>query len=401
MTRAEFLIVWKYLKATRRGVLSFFSSFAVTGIGLGVGALIVVIGVMSGFQSELKKRILGFNPHLVVIPYIGDMAEAVEVADSLKKLPGITDAAPYIFTKLIVKRKNVADGIIVKGVDPDRALNLGAIQSSMKFGTFDVTERNVVLGIGLAQRLGAFVGDTIIFYGGTEATPIGPAFRYRSFVVSGVFDAGIFDYNESLAFMNMGELARLAGMSGVTGVEVYTREPYNAQVYAARVNEALGGNYRVLSWITMNYSLFSALKLEKLAMYIILVLIVLVAAFNIITTLTTLSVEKTWEIGVLRSIGMTRRSVMGVFMGLGLILGFLGTVVGVGVGVGISALIEHFQIIKLPPDVYFIDRLPVTVQASDIVIIVIAAMAIAFLAALIPAFRAASLQPAEAISKGR
>ncbi len=401
MNRAELLIVWKYLKATRRGVLSFFSSFAVLGIGLGVASLIIVIGVMSGFQEELKKRILGFNPHLVVIPYLGDMPNADSVAKRITGVKGVKGASPYIFTKLIVKRKSVADGIVVKGVIPGSSVGLEDISKHIKFGSFDLEGRQVVLGIGLAQRLGAFVGDTVIFYGGTEATPIGPAFRTRAFVVSGVFDAGLFDYNENLAFMNARELMQLANMKGTTGVEVLVDDPYNAQAYAKRINEALGGEFRVLSWIQMNYSLFSALKLEKLAMYIILVLIVLVAAFNIITTLTTLAVEKTWEIGVLRSIGMTRRSVSRIFITLGLLLGVLGTGLGTGVGLGIAWVIERFQIIKLPPDVYFIDRLPVLVQVSDVAYIIIAALAIAFGAALIPAMRTARLQPAQAITKGR
>jgi len=401
MTRAELLIVYKYLRATRRGVLSFFSSFAVLGIGLGVASLIVVIGVMSGFQEELKRRILGFNPHLVVIPYMGDMTGADSVAQKIRGINGVKGASPYIFTKIIIKRKAIADGIVVKGVEPGASVGLEDIQRSIKFGNFDLGNRQVVLGVGLAQRLGAFVGDTVVFYGGTEATPIGPAFRTRAFVVSGVFDAGLFDYNENLAFMDAKELAQLANMKGVTGVEVLVDDPYNAQAYAKKVADALGGQFRVLSWIQMNYSLFSALKLEKLAMYIILVLIVLVAAFNIITTLTTLAVEKTWEIGVLRSLGMTRRSVARVFITLGLLLGFLGTGLGTGVGLGISWIVERFQIIKLPPDVYFIDRLPILIQASDIIYIVIAALAIAFGAALIPAMRAARLQPAQAITKGR
>ncbi len=401
MNRAEFLIVWKYLKATRKGVLSFFSSFAVLGIGLGVASLIVVIGVMSGFQEELKKRILGFNPHLVVIPYIGDMQNADSVAREITKVKGVRGASPYVFTKIILKRKGVADGIVVKGVEPGKSVGLEDIQARIKFGSFELGDRQVVLGVGLAQRLGAFVGDTVIFYGASEATPIGPAFRTRAFVVSGVFDAGLFDYNENLAFMDTRELAQVANMKGVTGVEVLVDDPYNAQAYAKEISEALGGQFRVLSWIQMNYSLFSALKLEKLAMYIILVLIVLVAAFNIITTLTTLAVEKTWEIGVLRSLGMTRRSVARVFITLGLLLGILGTGLGTGVGLGISWIVERFQIIKLPPDVYFIDRLPVLIQVSDIVYIIIAALAIAFCAALIPALRAARLQPAQAITKGR
>jgi len=401
MNRAELLIVWKYLKATRRGVLSFFSSFAVLGIALGVASLIVVIGVMSGFQEELKRRILGFNPHLVVIPYMGEMTGADSVAKRIMELKGVKGARPYIFTKIIVRRKSVSDGIVVKGVEPGISVGLEDIQARIKFGNFELGNRQVVLGVGLAQRLGAFVGDTVVFYGGAESTPIGPAFRTRAFVVSGVFDAGLFDYNENLAFMDARELAQLANMRGVTGVEVLVDDPYKAQEYAKRVANALGGQYRVLSWIQMNYSLFSALKLEKLAMYIILVLIVLVAAFNIITTLTTLAVEKTWEIGVLRSIGMTKSSVSRIFIILGLLLGLLGTSLGTGVGLGIAWIIERFQIIKLPPDVYFIDRLPVLIQASDITYIVAAALAIAFCAALVPAMRAARLQPAQAITKGR
>jgi len=401
MNRAELLIVWKYLKATRRGVLSFFSSFAVLGIALGVASLIVVIGVMSGFQEELKKRILGFNPHLVVIPYIGDMQGADSVAARIRGIRGVKGASPYIFTKIIVKRRAVSDGIVVKGVEPGVSVGLEDIQEKIRFGNFDLGNRRVVLGVGLAQRLGAFVGDTVVFYGGAEATPIGPAFRTRAFVVSGIFDAGLFDYNENLAFMEARELAQLANMGGATGVEVLVDDPYKAQEYAKRIADALGGQYRVLSWIQMNYSLFSALKLEKLAMYIILVLIVLVAAFNIITTLTTLAVEKTWEIGVLRSIGMTRRSVSRIFVTLGLLLGLLGTGLGTAVGLGIGWIVERFQVVKLPPDVYFIDRLPVLIQVSDIAYIVIAALVIAFCAALVPAVRAARLQPAQAITKGR
>ncbi len=400
MTRAERLLILRYLRATRRGILSFFSAFAVLGIGLGVAALILVIGVMEGFQQELKRRILGFNPHVVVIPFVGEMTDWEDVLRKIRGFKEVTEASPYILTKVMVRRGKVTDGIVVKGV-PEGAVGWEDLKNSVKFGELSLKPGEIVLGIGLATRLGAFAGDTVVLFGAARQTPVGPIMRRKAFVVSGVFDAGIYDYNENLAFVNISELQKLMDMRGPTGVELRIRDPYKAQAFTAKLTRALGPSYQATSWISMNKSLFSALKLEKLAMFIILTLIVLVAAFNIVTTLTLLAVEKTWEIGVLRSVGMTRAGVARVFLGIGLLLGFMGTAGGAAFGVVAGVLADRFKILRLPPDVYFIDRIPIKIDFGDLTWIILGALIISFFGALVPAWRASRLEPAQAIAKGR
>ena len=397
LRKEELFVARSYLKAARRGFLSFLTTFSILGVFIGVAALIIVIGVMTGFQTELRKRIIGMTPHVIVTQFFD---EPFEYSDSLRNLlldiDEVTKVEPYILVKTMINRGIYSDGVVVKGVEylPDE------VKQNIMMGDSIFHEKSIFLGVNLAAMLRTVPGDTIKVYSpyGVRKTPFGMIMKSKDFTVGGIFDAGLYDFNTAFAFVRLDGLQSLLDFGNkISGFEVYIKDPMKAFRVKDKVHERLEYPFTETTWIEMNKSLFSALKLEKLAMYIILILIVIVASFGIIAALMMLVVEKTREIGVLRSMGFRKDQIKRIFVALGLILGGIGTLSGVLFGVVVSVIMDKFRLFRLPPDVYFIDRIPVMVRVQDVCIIVVVTLLIVFLASLIPARRAANLMPVEAI----
>ncbi len=400
MKKAELFIALRYLKLTGKGVLSYLSFFSILGVFLGVAALVIVIGVMSGMHQELKKRILGINPHVIITNYYGNPVEQPDsIIEILKKYPEVKSANPYIMAKCVVKRGERADGVVLKGLDFKKDPRLKELQKSVVTGKFELGRNKVVLGTLLASDMNAFPGDTVTiltFKGKT--TNILSGIRARNMEVTGVVDFGIYDFNTSVVLTDLAGAQNVSGItSGVSGIEVELKNPYKAAEFAKKISKILPIDYRIVTWIEMNRSLFSALKLEKLAMFVILILIIVVASFSIVAMLMLLVVQKTRDIGILRALGVTSRGIKRIFMMVGGFVGLFGAVGGGIFGVIVNFLIGKYRLISLPPDVYFVDHLPVQTRFSDVVTIIVATFLIIFIATLYPAHRAASLSPQEAI----
>jgi len=413
VTKLELQIAWRYLRS-RRGskLLSLISIIAIGGVLVGVSALIVIIGVMNGLQHDLREKILVGSPDIRVLSYGEDLkiADWPEVLDKVRKQPGVVTAAPFVLTEaLMTAGHDYAGGVYVVGLQPQArgVPDVTTIRSHAKYGDFrfastDGQHRGVVLGKLLAARFNKYPGDSInlLSAGGGKMNPVTGGFvpRVERFEVTGTVETGMYEYDNSYAFIALDKAQSLAGLGdGVTGIEVKTADRWQAASVASRLVAALGWPYRTVDWEEQNHSLFQALKLEKLGMGVILLLIVLVAAFNIVSTLTMVVADKTKEIGILKAMGMPARSIRRIFFLQGLVIGVVGTGLGLVLGFGAALALDKYQFIKLDPQVYFIDHLPVSTQPMDVMWIVVASIAIAAIATVYPSVQASRLFPIEAI----
>lgn len=397
----ESFIARRYLKAKREGFLSVISIIAILGVVVGVAAIIVVLSVMNGFHTELQRRILGVTPHIILTKYYNRPVEDYKpLILKLNKFKGIENTAPFIYTKTFIKSKDGADGILLKGVVPELESKITDITRSIVDGRFSFENDGIVLGVELAHNLGVWIGDEVIVASpkGFTPTPFGGIPRIKRYKVQGIFDSGMFEFNSSLAYLSLSQLQTLLGLgSSVTGIEVRTHNLYQAPKLAKEITKSFGYPFKALDWVALNRNLFAALKLEKVVTFIVLTLIVIVAAFNIIATLIMLVVKKTKEIGILKAMGTTSNEINKIFTTVGLFIGIIGTSIGIGLGFLISWLLNKYNFIQLPGDVYFIKNLPVRMELPDFVIVCVAAILISFIATIYPARRAAQLPPVEAI----
>jgi lipoprotein-releasing system permease protein len=412
-TKVEYWIARRYLSSRRASrFVSLITFIATAGVALGVMALIVVVGVMSGLQKDLREKILIANAHVRVLTYgeglrIDDWERVLAI---VKRQKGVLAAAPFVLSQgLLSAGHDYAEGVAVIGIEPDtgtRAVT-GLARSFTKGDLHFTTHQpgvdgGVVLGRRLADRLSAFPGTVV-----TIISPAGSSFnrsvgalvpRYWKFEVVGTFDTGMYEYDNTYIVMARPLAQRFAALdSAVSGIELRVDDPWHADRVAAALVDTLGFPYRALDWKAQNQSLFSALKLEKLAMAVILLLIVLVAAFNIVSTLTMAVSDRTKEIGILQAMGMTAPQVRRIFVAQGLVVGTVGTTIGLVGGLGIGLLLDRYHLIPLDASVYFIDHLPVDLQITDVVSIVVASLLIATLATIYPAGQAARLAPVDAI----
>lgn len=410
--RLEWFLARRYLKGSRgKGFLSLITLIAIGGVAVGVMALIVVIGVMAGLQKDLREKILGASPHGMVLE-VGSafrMSDWQEVLRKVRETPRVTEAAPFIYTEVLLNAgESFSEGAILRGIaDDSAAISVGGVADylvtgRMPFGPTESGHPGIVVGKDLANRLGLYEGKLVTVMSASgeslEITPTGFMPQMRRFEVTGTFATGLFQYDTKFTYVNLDTAQELLGLNGaVTGIEFNVDDPWTADAVAREVEERLGFPYSVDDWQEQNSSLFSALKLEKLAMFVILLLIVLVASFNIVSTLVMVVSDKTREIGILRSMGLTGRAVMRVFMYQGMVIGLVGTGLGLGLGGVLAGTLDRYRFIQLPSDVYFVDSLPVEMDPLDILLIVLAALLISFLATLYPARQAAELLPVEAI----
>lgn len=416
MTRLELEIAWRYLRSRgRTRWLSFNSLIAIGGIVVGVGALILIIGVMNGLQTDLREKILVGSPDFRVLAYGEDLKlpnwRAVEA--KVKKVDGVVAVAPFVATQALVNAgHDYTDPANVSGILPAGAsardvtsIRQHAILGDFSFKSSDGGRRGAVVGKLLADRLSVSPGTpgnriTLVAASGLKPDAVLGTIipRIATFEVTGVFETGMYEYDNAFIFVDLAAAQEFAGLdTAVTGLEVATANRWSARATAERTMTALGFPYHTVDWQEQNSALFKALKLEKLGMSVILLLIILVAAFNIVGTLTMVVRDKTREIGILKAMGMPEASIRRIFLLQGIVIGAAGTFTGLALGTVLGTLIDRYRLITLDPTVYFIDHLPVRLEMGDTLLMAVMGFAVAALATLYPARQAARLFPIEAI----
>ncbi|MBF0320622.1 MAG: lipoprotein-releasing ABC transporter permease subunit [Nitrospirae bacterium] len=396
-----FFIALRYSKSRKknRGV-SFNTVISIGGVALGVMALIIVLSVMSGFHEDLQRKILGVNTHLIVLSYDGKIKNYRELAEQIRAMPRVRAVSPFVLGQTMAARYKKAQGIYLRGVLPALEQTTTDIGKYVKHGSVNALndiENGIVVGKELASNLEVSLHDEInIISPMGDIGPLGMLPKTRKFKIVAIFEVGMFEYDSNLAMVSMQSAQKFFDIGdAASGVEVKIDDIYQAASVRTYMNKSLGYPYHARDWMQMNRNLFSALKLEKFAMFVILTLIVLVAAFNIISTLIMNVMEKQREIAILKTMGATNTGIMWIFMIQGLFIGLAGTLIGLAGGSIICILLDSYEIIKLPADVYYLSHLPVKVKLMDFVLVAVSALAISFLSTIYPAYQAARLNPIE------
>jgi lipoprotein-releasing system permease protein len=410
----ELFVSLRYLLAKRRQTfISLITFISIAGVAVGVTALIVVLAVMNGFQEDLRTRILGVTSHMVIGSFGGQIADYRELTEKAAKADGVVAATPFIYTQVMISSGKKFSGAVLRGIDPQTASSVLNLQKSMTRGNVEDLVRRpsadqgeesevhpgIILGQQLAEQLGVHQGEwlTIISPVG-RVTPMGQVPKSRLFQVVGVFRSGMYEFDNTLAYVDLGTAQQFLGVGDVvTGVEMKLADIYDAQKVAENLRSQLAYPLYVRDWMQMNHSLFSALKLEKVVMFIILTLIILVAAFNIVSSLIMMVMEKTRDIAILKAMGATTARIRKIFVMEGLMIGVSGTILGLFGGFSLCALLKRYKFIELPPEIYYIPTLPVQVNAVDVWLIALAAILISLMATIYPSRQAAKLDPAEAL----
>lgn len=412
-SRLEARIALRYLRSRRASrLLSLITVIAVGGVTVGVMALVLVLGVMNGLQADLRDKILVANPHLRILTY-GEglrLDDWERVLAQVRHTPGVDAAAPFVLTQgLISAGHDYAEGVVVYGVDPDtgaRAVTSFArhfTKGNLSFATTRAeVEGGIALGTRLATKLSAFPGDvvTLVAPAGAKFNPSLGAYipQFHRYEVTGIFDTGMYEYDNNYVSLARRAAQRFAGLdTAVTGLELRLADPWTAQAFGLGLEARLGYPYRALDWESQNASLFSALKLEKLAMAFVVFLICVVAAFNVVGVLTMVVRDKTREIGILVAMGLGQSAIRRIFLAQGVLIGLTGTSLGVTLGLVIGGMVNRGGWIRIDPSIYFIDHLPVHTQLLDALAVIAASLIVAMLAPLYPATQAARLEPVAAI----
>ena len=408
----EYFIGGRYLKAKQKETfISFITMLSIAGVTVGVMALIVVIAVMAGFESDLKNRILGIESHVVIMRHGSPFSDYHKILGQVMNTNGVEAATPFIYTQIMLRSSSGVSGAVLRGIDPESAggvikvLDRSALLNIKKMYRGKETTGSVpgiILGKELARNLGLGMGDAVYLISSRGMiSPMGYLPAMKRFQVAGLFESGMYEYDGSLAYIHLRDAQKILHMEdSVTGIEVRINDIYNARHIADKILADVGFPYWARDWMQMNHNLFSALKLEKTVMFIILALIVLVAAFNIASTLIMMVMGKTKDIAILKAMGAMDGSIRKIFIFKGMVIGFMGTTLGVCLGFILCKLLEKYKFIELPGDVYYISTLPVRLEAPDVFIIAAGAMVICFIATLYPARQASKLNPVEAIRYG-
>ncbi len=409
----ELFVSLRYLLAKRRQTfISLITVISVIGVAVGVTALIVVLAVMNGFHEDLRNRILGVTSHVIVGDFSGPIADYEAVRELADKERGVVASTPFVYTQVMISSGRNVSGAVLRGIDPLTAHKVINIQESMLQGGLgdlkpgddqrgeEASEQpGIFLGVELANNLGVRHGDwvTVISPSG-RLTPLGQTPRSKLFKIVGILHSGMYEYDNTLAYIHIEAAQRFLSIGdAVTGIEVKVHDIYKAREVSDALRVRLGGNFWVRDWMQMNQNLFAALKLEKVVMFIILTLIVLVAAFNIVSSLIMLVMEKTKDIAILKAMGATTASIRKIFVMEGALIGISGTALGLLGGYSLCALLSRYKFVELPRDVYYLSTLPVKMQFSDVMLIGFSAVAISLLATLYPSRQAARMEPSEAL----
>ncbi|HEY0202407.1 MAG TPA: lipoprotein-releasing ABC transporter permease subunit [Burkholderiaceae bacterium] len=410
----ELALGWRYTRAgraTRRnGFISFISGVSMLGIALGVAALIIVLSVMNGFQKEVRDRMLSVVSHIEIYgPQGSPLPDPARTMEEARRNPAVVGAAPFVATQALVARGEDMRGALVRGIDPAREPEVtdllsetqGRVLERLSPGSF-----SVVLGSELARLLGVREGDqvTLVAPGG-QVTPAGVVPRLKQMTVAGTFDSGHYEYDSSLVLMHIDDAARMFQTGGPTGVRLKLRDLHQAPTVARELAASLNGGLLVRDWTQQNKTWFAAVQVEKRMMFIILTLIVAVAAFNLVSTLVMTVTDKRADIAILRTLGASPASIMGIFVVQGALVGVIGTLAGLALGLVVAfnidvivpALEQLFHASFLPKDIYLISKMPSEPQRSDIAPIAVISLLMAFAATLYPSWRASRVNPAEAL----
>ncbi len=419
----EMMIGLRYLRAKRRQrTISLNTFISIAGITLGVAALIGTLGIMTGFKEDLQSKILGTTAHIIVQERgTNDMKGYPDLLEQIETVPDVVAASPFIFKQVLISSKSSVQGVILRGILADRESQVTDLQANMKFGDLvglkdpslvppesghslsgqdpppSKNRPGIILGKELSMKLGVFIGDSI-----NVVSPVGPIKSFtmtpkiRPFTVVGIFESGMFEYDSSLSYISLEEAQKFFGSGdSVTGIQVKVHDVFLAQNVAQRLEATLGLNFMARDWMQLNRNLFSALKLEKTMMFLLLVLITIVASFNIVGTLTMIVNEKQREIAILKAMGATPQSIMKIFMLNGLVIGLVGTGIGVPLGYSFLWLIQNYW--TFDASVYYISRIPVHILPLDVILVATSAILISFAATFYPSWQAAKLDPVSAL----
>lgn len=408
--RFEWLIAWRYLRARRKdGFISVIAGFSFLGITLGVATLIVVMAVMNGFRQELMAKILGVNGHAFIQPYAEGMADYAAISSRVAAIKGVKLAAPLVEGQVLAASPTSNSGALVRGVREADLRNFTAVAANIKEGSLEGFDKakGIAIGRRLAGHLNLIVGDKLrLISPKGPSTPFGNAPRQKVYDVVAIFEIGMSEFDASFIFMPLGEAQLYFDTEGQAGlIEVFVENPDNMDAYLPKIREAVGRPHALTDWRQRNRTFFGALEVERNVMFLILTMIVLVAALNIISGLTMLVKDKGRGIAILRTMGATRNSILIIFVLTGATIGIGGTILGLILGVTIAMNVETLrQFVAwvtgspiFPPELYFLSRLPSDIQAGEVITIVMMALTLSLLATLYPAWRAARLDPVEAL----
>jgi len=426
-------IAKRYLTArSKRSFISIISLMSVAGVAIGVAALVIVMSVYNGVTEEMREKILGANPHVLVLasqPGAFDPLPAAESAEPsltvegeggsgqkaesavtpvlrrVQNVPGVHSATPFLYAEVLLSTPYGATGLVVRGIDPRQAAEAMPLLRELQQGSVDNLEKTsgpagILVGHELASRFKLRVGSRVnLMSPAGQRTTAGFVPKLKSFRVEGIFKSGMSDFDSRLAYVPLAAAQELMGYPAgrISGIEAFIDDPYQAKEVGAAVAAELGWPFYARNWIDMNANLFAALQLERFGMFIVLVMVILVGSFSIITSLVMLVMEKTKDIAILMSMGATARDVRRIFMLQGAIIGAVGTSIGYVLGIILALLLKKYQFIELPPDVYMMDTLPVIIDPLDLAVIGAVSMLMCYLATIYPARKAAGLVPAEAL----
>jgi lipoprotein-releasing system permease protein len=404
----EFFIAKKYLMAKRKeGFISLITFLSILGVTVGVMALVVVIAVMSGAETDFRKRILGLEPHIYIMSHSGKFENFEQILEQNTKFKGILGASPILFSQAMIRTSASFSGVFVRGIDPENKFSLikgytpqqlrVLLQEDNKKGT----PPGIILGKQLANRVGAISGEKIILLSPKGfISPTGSIPSMRQFIVKGTFESGMYEYDSTIAFVHLthGQKLTKAG-DRVDAIGIWVDDVFKVKAIKEKMLDVIDYPFYVRDWMNINQNLFSALKLEKTAMFVILTLIILVAAFNIASTLIMMVMEKTKDIAVLKAMGATNKVIRRIFIIKGMVIGILGTFIGTVLGVIVCYFLKKYDFIKLP-EAYPFSTLPVQLETVDVFIIAVSAIIICFFSTIYPSYKASKMDPVEALRYG-
>ncbi len=399
----ELLVAIRYLKAKRKqAVISLITIISIAGVAAGVAALVIALAINAGFREELQTKLLGAQAHVSVLAKHRDVGipDYRKVSAEIEQVNGVMAAAPAVFQTVLISTGSTNKGVVLKGIIPEMETKMSALAGNMVQGDLkNFNDNSIVVGQELAASLGTFVGDKVrILSSEMKLTPLGGMPVPRVFVVTGIFSSGLYDYDATWVYVPIGAAQRLLGLGDVASViEVKVDDIYKANSIGDAIVHQIGEGVDFTDWMTMNRSIFQALRLERLVMFITIGLIVLVAALNIVATLIMMVLEKSRDIAILMSMGASKDNIRRIFIYQGVVIGVVGTAIGLILGHVISYLADKHHMISLSPDVYTIAYVPFKAQLLDSAIIAAAAILISFVATLYPSAAAARLQPVEAL----
>jgi lipoprotein-releasing system permease protein len=403
--RFELFIAKKFLAGQHFGVFRLVTTIiAMSGIALGVAALLITLAVMDGFRSDIQEKILGTQPHVFLAnPFGGMIPEDAAIPDQVRTVPHVQGAAPFIYGQALLQSGSSVTGIMLRGIDPDQETHVTEISRILTEGHWsDLDNHGVALGQELARSVSAHLGDVITLVAPEEKmTSWNQVPRMRRYKVVGIFRSGMYEYDANLAYLTLGGAQDLLGLGHqITGFGIRLDTLDATAPTMRKLNEMFGNLFLVRSWQDLNRNLFSAMKLERTMMFIIVTLIILVASFTIISNLLLLTIEKAGEIGILQALGASPRQIARIFLFNGFMLGGGGVGFGLLLGIGISAFLKRFPIIKLPADVYYVDKLPIKLSGSTIESVALCAFGLVLASILYPARKASQMDPVQAIRYG-